>query len=152
MTVNIAGRSVALGEIVAAVGGLVAIIGVPLAWASATIGGDTSNLNGLDADLNGGKVALVLGILVVALVVAGILNVKIPQASAILVVLGALILVVVGLVYFTSMLGKASLKDTADLVSAAGGTFGFGIGLILEVVGGIVVIVGGGLGLMKKSA
>jgi hypothetical protein len=152
MTVNIAGRSVATGEIVAAVGGLVAIIGVPLTWASATIGGQTSNLGGLDADLNGGKIALVLGILVVALVVAGIINVKIPQASAILVALGALILVVVVLVYFTSMLGKASLKDTSDLVSAAGGTFGFGIGLILEVVGGIVVIVGGGLGLMKQQA
>ena len=152
MTMNIAGRSVGTGELVAAVGGLVAIIGVPLAWASATIGGETSNIDGLNGDLMGGKVALVLGILVVAVVVAGILNVKIPQASAILAALGVLILVVVVLVYFTSMLGKTSFKDTSDLVSAAGGTFGFGIGLMLEVVGGIVVIVGGGLGLMKKQA
>jgi hypothetical protein len=49
------------------------------------------------------------------------------------------------------MLGKASLKDTSDLVSAAGGTFGFGIGLILVAVGGILALVGGGLMVAKKA-
>jgi hypothetical protein len=152
MPINVAGRSVGTNALVAAVGGVLAIVGVPLTWASASIQGQTQGIGGLDADLNGGKVALILGLLVVAVVVAGILNMNIPQASAILAALGVLILVVVALVYFTSMLGKASLKDTSDLVSAAGGTFGIGIGLILEVVGGILVVVGGGLGLMKKSA
>lgn len=149
---NIAGRTLSIATIVAAVGGVVAIVGVPLTWASATVQGQTSDLNGLDADLNGGKVALVLGILVVVVALAGIVNFKIPQAAIILGVLGILILVDVALVYFTSILGKASLKDTSDLVSAAGGTFGFGIGLILEVVGGVLVLVGGGLGMMKSDA
>jgi hypothetical protein len=140
-----------VAAIVAGVGGVLAIVGVPLAWASATMGGETTNLNGLDADLNGGKVALLLGILVVAVVAAGILNLSIPQPGAILAALGALLLVDVALVYFTSMLGKVSLKDTADLVSAAGGTFGFGIGLILVAVGGILALVGGGLIVAKKA-
>jgi hypothetical protein len=140
-----------VAAIVAGVGGVLAIVGVPLAWASATIGGETTNLNGLDADLNGGKVALVLGILVVGVVAAGVLNLSIPQPGAILAGLGALLLVDVALVYFTSMLGKASLKDTSDLVSAAGGTFGFGIGLILVAVGGILALVGGGLMVAKKA-
>ena len=140
-----------VAAIVAGVGGVLAIVGVPLAWASATMGGETTSLNGLDADLNGGKVALLLGILVVVVVAAGILNLSIPQPGAILAVLGALLLVDVALVYFTSMLGKVSLKDTADLVSAAGGTFGFGIGLILVAVGGILALVGGGLIVAKKA-
>ena len=149
---NIAGKTLSIATIVAAVGGVVAIIGVPLTWATATVQGQASDLNGLDADLNGGKVALVLGILVVVVALAGIFNFKIPQAAIILGVLGILILVDLALVYFTSYLGKASLKDTSDLVSAAGGTFGFGIGLILEVVGGVLALVGGGLGMMKSDA
>jgi hypothetical protein len=140
-----------VAAIVAGVGGVLAIVGVPLAWASATIGGETTNLNGLDADLNVGKVALLLGILVVVVVAAGVLNLSIPQSGAILAALGALLLIDVALVYFTSMLGKASLKDTSDLVSAAGGTFGFGIGLILVAVGGILALVGGGLMVAKKA-
>jgi hypothetical protein len=140
-----------VAAIVAGVGGVLAIVGVPLAWASATIGGETTNLNGLDSDLNGGKVALLLGILVVVVVAAGILNLSIPQPGAILAALGALLVVDVALVYFTSMLGKMSLKDTSDAVSAAGGTFGFGIGLILVAVGGILALVGGGLIAAKKA-
>jgi hypothetical protein len=152
MAVSIAGKSVSVPAIVAGVGGVLAIVGVPLAWASAKIGGETTpDITGLDADLNGGKVALVLGILVVAVVAAGILNITIPQPGAILAVLGALILVVIALVYFTSMLGKASFKDTSDLISAAGGTFSFGIGIILEVVGGVLALVGGAMIAMKKA-
>jgi len=148
---NVAGKTLSIATIVAAVGGGLAIIGVFLTWASATIQGQTSNLGGMDADLNGGKVALVLGILVVVVALAGIFNLRVPQTTIILGVLGVLILVVVALVYFTSILGKDSLKNTADAVSAAGGTFGIGIGLILEVVAGVLVLVGGGLGMMRRD-
>jgi len=149
---NVAGKTLSIATIVAAVGGVLAIIGVFLTWATATIGGQANDLHGLDSGLNGGKVALVLGILVVLVALAGIFNFRIPQTPIILGVLGVLILVVVALVYFTSILSDASLKDTADMVSAAGGTFGFGIGLILEVVAGVLALVGGGLGMMNRDA
>ncbi len=151
MALSIAGKSVSPPALVAGVGGVLAIVGVPITWASANFGGETSDLNGLDADLNGGKVALLLGILVVAVVAAGILNITIPQPGAILAVLGALILVVVALVYFTSILGQESLKNTGDMVSEAGGTFSLGIGLILVAVGGVLALVGGALIVTKKA-
>jgi uncharacterized membrane protein len=152
MTVNIAGKTVGVGAIIAAIGGLLAVVGTPLAWLTMTAQGTSESINGLDADLLGGKLAALLGIVIIAVVVAGILNVKIPQSSAILAVLGVLLLLVVVLVYFTSILGKASFKDTMDLASGFGGSASLGIGYILEAVGGILAIVGGGMGLMKKSA
>ena len=51
---NIAGKTLSIATIVAAVGGVVAIIGVPLTWATATVPGQASDLTGLDADLTGG--------------------------------------------------------------------------------------------------
>ena len=145
---NIAGKTVGVNQIVAAVGGLLAIVGALLAWI--TIEG--ISVTGLDKDLNGGKVELLLGILVVALVVAAVLNVKIPQPDLILAVLGVLVLVVLVLVYFTSMLSNPSFKDAMDAASAFGASVSLGIGFFLEVIAGILVIVGGGMGLMKKSA
>jgi hypothetical protein len=150
MTV-IAGKSVSIGAIVAAVGGVLTIVGVPLAWVTASFGPESQSVNGLDGDLMGGKIALVLGILVVAVVVAGILNVNIPQPSAVLVVLGALILVVVVLVYATNLVSKESFTKTADAMKALGGSASLGIGVILAAVGGILALVGGGLGLTKKA-
>jgi hypothetical protein len=150
MTV-IAGKSVSMGAIVAAVGGVLTIVGVFLAWITASFGTESESVTGLDGDLLGGKIALVLGILVVAVVVAGILNVNIPQPSAVLVVLGALILVVVVLVYATNLVSKESFTKMADAMKAAGGSASLGIGVILTAVGGVLALVGGGLGLAKKA-
>lgn len=151
MAVTMASKSVSIGAIIAAVGGVLAVVAAPLAWITLNAGGTSQSVNGLDADLLGGKVAALLGIAIIAVVVAGILNIKVPMSDAILAVLGVLILVVLALVYFTSTLGKASFKDTMDLASSFGGSASLGIGVILAAVGGILAIVGGGMGLMKKA-
>ena len=169
MTINIAGKSVALGAIVAAVGGVVGIIGTFLVWAQLTVGagmvvvlGNQDNGKGLDE--NAGKVALVLGVIALVLAIAWALEMKIPMLPTLVAGVGVLILVVVALTFFTSLLSKNSLKDALDLANQAidsmkaagsdtsGTSAGPGIGFLLEIVAGILVIVGGGLGLMKKSA
>lgn len=151
MAVTMAGKSVSIGAIIAAVGGVLAVVAAPLAWITLNAEGTSQSVNGLDADLLGGKLAALLGIVIIAVVVAGILNIQVPMSDAILAVLGVLILVVVALVYFTSTLSKASFKDTMDLASSFGGSASLGIGVILAAVGGILAIVGGGMGLMKKA-
>jgi putative copper export protein len=170
MTINIAGRSVALGAIVAAVGGLIGIIGAFLVWAQLTVGAGMASAfgtvnNGIGLDERAGKVALGLGIIALVLAVVWALEVKIPMLPALVAGVGVLILVMVALTYFTTLLSKdRSLKDALDLANQAidsakalgadtsGTSAGPGIGFLLEIVAGVVVIVGGGLGLMKKSA
>ena len=151
MNLTIAGKTVSVAALLAGIGGLVAVVGVPLAWITATAGPETQSVTGLDGGLLGGKIALILGIALIVVVVAGVMDVKLPQSGAILAVLGVLILVVVVLVYFTKLLSDASFVDTADLMKQAGGSAGIGIGIILEVVGGILAIIGGGMIYMKKA-
>jgi uncharacterized membrane protein len=151
MAINIAGKSMSYAAIVAAVGGILAIVGAALTWISVSAGGATQDTSGLDSKVLGGKVALVLGILVLAVVAAGILNIKIPQSSLILVVLGAAILVVVALVYFTKILSDSSFVDIADSAKKYGGSASLGIGAFAEIAAGILAIVGGGWALLKKS-
>jgi hypothetical protein len=151
MVVNIAGKSVSVAAIVAAVGGILAIVAVPLAWISLNAAGDSESVTGLDDGMLGGKIVLVLGILVVAVVVAGILNIKIPQSGAVLAALGALILLVVVLIYFTKLVSDESFTNTSDMMKLVGGSADLGIGVILAVVGGILAIVGGAWSLMKKA-
>lgn len=174
MTV-VAGKSLSIGAIVAAVGGVLAIIGAFLVWYSATIGKslggpETAEAKGIDN--LAGKLALVLGIVVIALVVAWIMSVKIPYLSAIIVAVGVAILVVLALSYVTDIFSvrftppakEESVKDVLDAFNKAvddakkagldvsGSSASFGIGFILEAVAGIAVIVGGALGLRKKAA
>jgi uncharacterized membrane protein len=149
---NIAGKTVSIGSILGAVGGLLAVLGAPLAWMTVSAGGQSTSVTGLDKDLNGGKVALVLGLLIIALVVATVLNVKIPMAGAVLAGLGVLVLVVIVLVYFTSILSTPSFKDAMDLVNGFGGNASLGIGVWLEILGAILAIVGGALNMSKKAA
>ena len=140
-----------VAAIVAGVGGVLAIVAAPLAWISMSAEGESQTVTGLDAGLIGGKIALVLGILVVAVVAAGILNVNIPQSGAVLVALGALILLVVVLVYFTKLVSDESFTNTSDLMKLVGGSASLGIGVILAAVGGILALVGGGLIVSKKA-
>ena len=151
MNLTIAGKTVSVAALLAGIGGLVAVVGVPLAWITATAGPETQSVTGLDGGLLGGKIALILGIALIVVVVAGVMDVKIPQSGAILAVLGVLILVVVVLVYFTKLVSDASFVDTADLMKQAGGSAGIGIGVMLEAVGGILAIIGGGMIYMKKA-
>lgn len=169
MTVTIAGRSVAIGAIVAAVGGLLAVIGVFLVWAQLTVGTGMAQAfagqkNGIGLDQNAGWAALVVGLLAFALAVAWARDVKLPSLSLLVVVAGVLVLVVVALTFFTSVLTPGSLKDALDAANKAidgakaagadtsGTSAGPGMGFLLEIVAGILVIVGGALGLMKKPA
>ena len=151
MAVNIAGKSVSMAAIVAAIGGILVIVAAPLAWMTLSFGGNSDSATGLDEGLIGGKIALVLGILIVAVVVAGILNIKIPQSGAVLVALGALVLVIVVLIYFTKLVSDESFTNMSDLAKAAGGSASLGIGVMLAVLGGVLAIVGGGMSLMKKA-
>ena len=153
----IAGRNVSVAAIVAAVGGLVAIVAAPLSWAGAKMGDQTQNLNGFDSGTNAGKVAVVLGVIVLVLVALWILQVKVPPVAGLptiqvgVVVAGVLIVLAVVLVYFTSILADDSLSHMSDLLSKAGGSVSLGIAFFLEAIAGIVVIVGGGLALSKKG-
>jgi hypothetical protein len=184
MTVSIAGRNVAIGAIVAAVGGAIAMVGSLLVWAAITrgagLGGPaTDDVKGLD--FNNGKIVLGLGIVVLGLVVAWVLDFKIVGIGGMVAVFGALILAVMALTYFTGFFYprtmpvlarvnegdlKAALNAFNDAVSTAkegvdttGSSAGLGIGFFLEIAAGVLMIVGGGLGLiggrlslMKKSA
>jgi hypothetical protein len=152
MTVNIAGKTVAVADLLALAGGIVAIVGVPLAWITMNMGGDSESVGGLDDGLLAGKIALVLGVLIVVAAGISILKLaKIPQAGLIQIALGALLVVVVGLVYFTKILSDESFTHTADMMKAVGGSAGIGIGVILEVVGALLAIGGGVLAIVKKA-
>jgi hypothetical protein len=140
-----------VAAIVAGVGGVLAIVAAPLAWISMSAGGESQTVTGLDAGLIGGKIALVLGILVIAVVVAGILNVNIPQSGVVLAALGVLILIVVVLVYFTKLVSDESFTTTSDMMKLVGGSASLGIGVILAAVGGILAILGGWLIVPKKA-
>lgn len=172
---NVAGRNVSIGALVAAVGGVLAIVGAFLVWFQVSLGTalggpKTDEIKGLDN--NASKLALVLGIVVLALVLAWVLQLKIPYLPAIVGVAGVLLLVVLGLAFFTDILSvhfaenakiqsvKDALADFNKALDAAkaqgadvsGSSASIGIGYILEIAAGIVVIVGGALGFRKKSA
>jgi hypothetical protein len=154
MTVGIAGKTVSVGDLVALAGGIVAIVGAPLAWISVSAEGMSEDIGGLDEGLLAGKVALALGVLIV--VVAGIAILKLvkiqwPVAALIELALGVLVLAVLVLVYFTDILSDHSFQDISDLYKAMGGSASIGIGIIVEIVGGLLAIGGGVLALVKKA-
>jgi hypothetical protein len=157
MAISIGGRSVAYAAIVAAAGGFLAVVGAFLDWATTTVSGKTDALNGMDADFLNGRTALVLGAIVLLLVVPWIFNVKLPAIAGrstiplLTVAAGVLILAVVVATYMTTLYYPVSLKDNLDAVTKAGGSASLGIGFLLEIVAGILVIVGGELALAKKS-
>jgi hypothetical protein len=154
---TIAGRNVSLAALIAGVGGILALVSSPLVWASGTISGHTDDLAGFDDGMNAGKAAVLLGIVVLVLVAVWLLDVKLPSVAGLsslalaTVAAGVLVVGVAVATYFTNWLGEMSLKDLSDQISAVGGSVSVGIGLLLDVVAGIVVIVGGGLALVRKS-
>jgi hypothetical protein len=157
MAMSVAGRNIPLGAAIAGVGGVLAIVGAPLTWATMKVGSQSNDLKGLDDGMNGGKAAILLGAIALVLVVVWILNLKVPAiaglstVAALEVIVGVLILLVVVAVYFTKILSVESLKDLSDMASTLGGSISLSIGAFLEVAAGVVVIVGGGLGLARKS-
>ena len=162
MTIAIGGRNISVGILIAALGGVLGILQAVLTWESVSYGpalasmmsGSQTSVVGLDA--NQGKVILVLGIVAIALAGAVIANVKIPNVSAILVVVGAIMIgfALIGLNNAMSDMNKFndSLAIIKGLADTTGASLSMGIGLILAAVSGVLVLVGGGLGLMKKAA
>jgi hypothetical protein len=174
MTVSIGGKNVATGAIIAAVGGALAIVGAFMAWMSFTVGkgladmaGDVGeSFNGFDE--NAGKLAVLVGIVAVAAAVAWAAEIKVPYLPVIVVAAGVGILAVAGLAYFTDTLTPGSMQKAIDDgnkaldvlksmasaygVDVSGTSIGLGIGFYLEILAGVLVIVGGAMGLMKKSA
>jgi len=151
MTLPSAGKSVPVAAIVAAVGGLLAIVSAFMDWATAKMGTASQSVGGLDKNYMNGKTEIVLGIVVLALVAAWILNMKIPFIGMLLVVVGVAILAVPLATYLTTFYYTPSLKDTADAISKAGGSASFGIGFILAAVAGIVTIVGGAMSVLGHA-
>jgi peptidoglycan biosynthesis protein MviN/MurJ (putative lipid II flippase) len=154
MTVNIAGKTVAVADLLALAGGIVAIVGAPLAWISVSAQGMSEDIGGLDEGLLAGKVALALGILLV--VVAGIAILKLVQIpplplALIELGLGVLVLLVLVAVYFTSILSDHSFQDISDLYKAMGGSASLALGVIVEIVAGLLAIGGGVLAIVKKA-
>jgi peptidoglycan biosynthesis protein MviN/MurJ (putative lipid II flippase) len=154
MTVNIAGKTVSVADLLALAGGIVAIVGAPLAWINLSAQGMSEDLGGLDEGLLAGKVALALGILLVVVAGIAILKlVKIPPLALALIELGlgVLVLAVLVLVYFTDILSDHSFQDISDLYKSMGGSASLSVGVIVELVGGLLAVGGGVLALVKKA-
>jgi hypothetical protein len=149
----IGGKNVSLGAILAGIGGLLAVVGTFLAWVTISGGGMTEE--GKGTDHGAGKFVIILGIIAICLVAAWIMDVKIPNLALITAGVGALILVVLAIAYFTKILESSSIKDTLDMASALsayGVKAGLGIGFLANALGGILVVVGGLLPMLKKTA
>jgi hypothetical protein len=143
MTIAAGGRNLPIGAVVAAVGGALAVIGSVLAWESVSVLGYSDSSSGISS--NPGKIIVVAGIVAVALAVAWIMEKKVPAAGGI-VACGAVV-ALLGVLNFFSI-GDDVNKANVILAGAAS----IGIGLFVDIIAGVVIIVGGALGLMKKAA
>ncbi len=143
MTVALAGRNLPIGAVVAAVGGAIALIGSVLAWESVSLLGVSESDSGLSS--NPGKIIAVLGIVAIGFAIAWIQAVKTP-AAAIIVVSGAVVLLLAVLNFFNI---SKDVNDANEIFAGAGSV---GVGLFIDIAAGVVIVVGGALGMMKKAA
>ena len=124
---------------------------------TASRAGTGASMSGWDGG-NGGKIVAVLGIVAIALAVAWILDVKLPipalkfmgvavgSIEGLTVVVGVLILFV-GLVNFQSI-----SSDVNDANAVLAGMAAMGVGLYLDLLAGALIVVGGVLGILKRTA
>jgi len=147
MQVAVSGKNMAIGGIIGAVGAVAAIIGAFMPWDSATVQGLTISESAWDG--NAGKTIVVASLIGLALAVAWLLGRKLPvslrAAEIVIIVAGAIVLLVVA----------ANWSDVNDAVNAVNkmvpGAASLGIGIWLTILGGVAMVVGGVLGLVKKS-
>jgi hypothetical protein len=145
MTVSAPGKSLPIGAIVGGLGGVVAIIGAFMAWESVSASLLSESISGWSGG-NGGKIIAVLGLVAIAVAVAWIIGIKIPQPAGLMVVAGVLLLLVGVANYF-------AVSDDISMVNAmVPGAASIGIGLYLDLLAGVVIIVGGALGLTAKKS
>jgi hypothetical protein len=162
MSIAIGERKLPIGAVVTAIGGILAAVGAFLAWETlsqsvASQAGTGASMSGWDGG-NGGKIVAVLGIVAIALAVAWILDVKLPipalkfmgvavgSIEGLTVVVGVLILFV-GLVNFQSI-----SSDVNDANAVLAGMAAMGVGLYLDLLAGALIVVGGVLGILKRTA
>jgi hypothetical protein len=154
-----------IAPVIAGIGGILAIVEAFLVWESVTIspvvsaalGANTpKSLSGLDMDANWVKISIVLGVIVLGLAAAWIMGLKIPAIAVIVTLVGVALLLVALLGTSRSLDDLKNFNDAMDGLKAAGADIGntsatFGLGLICDVVAGVVVIAGGLLGVLRKS-
>ena len=158
-------RSMPIAPIIAGIGGILAIVEAFLVWEAVTIspvvsaamGADTpKSLSGLDMDANWVKISIVLGIIVLVLAAAWFMRIRIPAIAVIVTLVGVALLLVALLGTSRSLDDLKKFNDAMDGLKAAGANIGdtsatFGLGLICDVVAGVVVIAGGLIGVLRKS-
>ena len=162
MTIAVGGRNLPIGAVVAAIGGAVAAVGTFLAWetldsAVASALGESSAISGISSGL-AGKVAAVLAIAAIALAVIWIMGIKLPippfkaygflitSTEGLIVLAGALCL----LAGIWGFLGIT--KDVNDANALVPGIGAMGMGIFVSIAGAVVIVVGGLLGTLNKTA
>jgi hypothetical protein len=165
MTPPVEAKSRPIAPVIAGIGGILAIVEAFLVWESVTLNpfvaaafGATapSSLSGLDMDANWVKISIVLGVIVLGLAAAWIMGLKIPAIAVIVTLVGVALLAVALLGTSRSLDELKAFNDAMDTFKARGADIGntsatFGLGLICDVVAGVVVIAGGLLGVLRKS-
>jgi hypothetical protein len=145
MTASIPGKSLPIGAIVGGVGGVAAVVGAFLAWESASLLGSSTSWTGWEGG-NGGKIIAVLGVVAIAIAIAWVMAVKLPTPGGLMVTAGVLILLVGILNFF-------SISDDVNQANAIfAGAASVGIGLFIDLLAGVVIIVGGALGVMARKS
>lgn len=157
MTATAPGRRLLLGGVVAIIGGVVALAGAALPWERLSPGlaastGTVSSPLGLEFD--DGKIFAFLALLAIIScsvqqfgdgLPPGITNLATRLTGS-----GAGLSVMSGAIIVTFSL--LNLKDIGNAIdawnSAAPGSASMGIGLYLDLVGGLVMIVGGAIGVL----
>ena len=152
-----------IGAIVAGIGGLLAVVQVLLVWEQVSVGaalkalsselGSAASANGIDE--NGGKIVLVLGVIAVALVAAWVMKVRVRNSALLITVVGVLI-TLVAVANFMARSGDVNtfnqnLSEIKGFVDTSGTSYSIGIGIYAAIAGGVLVVVGGILGLVRKD-
>jgi hypothetical protein len=147
MSIAVSGRKLALGGVVAGLGGLISIVGAFLPAENATLGGDSFSTAFWDG--NAGKTICVVSIVALAIVAGWLLKQALPinriASLVVIIVAGLIVMAVAGGNYGT-------LSDDISLAKSLGGSGSIGIGLYLDLVGGILLVAGGVLGFVQKDA
>jgi hypothetical protein len=135
--VNIAGKTVGIDAILAGLGGICAVVGAFLAWytlsvkTSGTVSGVSINgeysASAPSTSSGAAILAIVLGIVVLALVAAWVMRVKVPYLTAIIALVGVVILVVVALSYFTDILSVRFTTSVSGIFKSTGGSSGISV-------------------------
>jgi uncharacterized membrane protein len=120
----------------------VAIVGSVLAWETISLLGVSESDSGISS--NPGKIIAVLGIVAIAFAIAWIQAVKTPAVPVIIV--SGVVVLLLGVLNFFNI-----SKDVNDANQIVAGAASVGIGLFIDIVAGVVMVVGGALGMMKKA-